>query len=437
MPLDRNSMWGKAKLGDVAKVISGFAFKSKSFQSQGVPVLKIKNIRIGSIDLSDVDCVEPSFLSLDRKYHVEVGHLLISLTGSHLTQPNSVVGRVAVHRNGQKRCLLNQRAGKINITQPDLCDSLYLFYFLSTTKMRREIALMASGAASQANVSPSQVESIEILLPPLSTQRKIASVLSAYDDLIENSTCRIEILEEMAQRIYREWFVHFRFPGHEKVEMVESELGPIPEGWEVKKASDALLINPKTKVPKEGEKPFVPMGSLSNNSMLISGIEPRSGNSGSKFRNGDTLFARITPSLENGKTGYVQFLPAQNDVAFGSTEFIVLRSRTLCSEYVYLLSRSNEFRDNAIKSMTGASGRQRVQEQCFDNFLLAHPDPETLETFSDLISPLFHNVYVLARKNENLRLTRNLLLPKLISGEVSVENLDVEPEEVSEATFVK
>lgn len=232
----------------------------------------------------------------------------------------------------------------------------------------------------------------------------------------------------MAQTLYREWFVNFRFPGYEQIKLVDSELGLIPEGWEVNKITEVIFVNPKTQVSKEGEKPFVAMSCLSNDSMLISNIESRSGNSGSKFKNGDTLFARITPCLENGKTGYVQFLPYDNAVAFGSTEFIVLRSKTLCPEYVYLMARSNEFRDNAIKSMSGATGRQRVQEACFDRFIIAHPDLETISSFAKLISPLFRNIYILSQKNNNLRHIRDLLLPKLISGEIDVENLDIEGE---------
>ncbi len=285
-----------------------------------------------------------------------------------------------------------------------------------------------AGGSAQPLLTQTVLRQVPASVPTLSYQRKVASVLSAYDDLIENNTRRIEILEEMAQAIYREWFVNFRFPGHEQVEMVDSELGPIPEGWEVKRASDAISINPTTKVPKEGEKPFVPMGSLSHNSMLIEEIEFRSGNSGSKFRNGDTLFARITPSLENGKTGFVQFLRSPQDVAFGSTEFIVLRSEALCPEYVYLMARSEEFRQNAIKSMTGASGRQRVQESCFDKFLFAHPNRDTIEIFSKIVSPMFRSIQVFSGKNDNLRRTRDLLLPKLISGEVDVERVDLDVE---------
>ena len=177
------------------------------------------------------------------------------------------------------------------------------------------------------------------------------------------------------------------------------------------------------RIPKEGLKPFVPMGSLSETSMLIADIEEREGNSGSKFQNGDTLFARITPCLENGKTGFVQFLPSDDAVAFGSTEFIVLRSRALCPEYVYALARSDEFRANAIKSMSGATGRQRVKEACFDAFLLAQPDAETLQRYREIVQPMFAMIRKLAAKNANLRATRDLLLPKLISGELDVSTL--------------
>ncbi len=299
-------------------------------------------------------------------------------------------------------------------------DPLFLSYFLRTLNLAHQ-----NTAGAVPGLNRNALHLLPVCIPPLTTQHKIAAILSAYDDLVENNTRRIAILEEMAQSLYREWFVHFRFPGHEKKGMVESPLGMIPERWEVVKFSTAVEIDPPTRIPKEGEKPFVSMANLSSVSMLIDSYEMRSGNGGSKFKNDDTLFARITPCLENGKTGYVQFLPSDQAVAFGSTEFIVLRSKTLCPEYVYLMARSNEFRDNAIKSMTGATGRQRVQVSCFDKFLLAHPDTDTLTAFRELVAPIFGSIYILAQKNANLRQTRDLLLPRLISGEVDVERLDI------------
>lgn len=266
----------------------------------------------------------------------------------------------------------------------------------------------------------------KVFCPPMPIQHKIAAILSTYDNLIENNTRRIKILEDTAQTLYREWFVHFRFPGHENIPMVESPLGLIPQGWKVVPASEAIFVSPKTSVPRDTIKPFVPMKSATENSMLITEIQEKTGNSGAKFKNGDTLFARITPCLENGRTGFVQFLPNDDEIAFGSTEFIVLRSRTLNPYFVYLLAQTRDFRENAIKSMTGSTGRQRVLNECFDNYFLPNPNPEILCQFESTIAPLFRKVQNLSEKNTNLRQTRDLLLPKLIPGEIDVSELDID-----------
>lgn len=304
------------------------------------------------------------------------------------------------------------------------CDPLFYYHYFKSPIGNAGIRSLVNQVAA-AGIRGSELAKLRVLHPPLQTQHKITAVLSAYDDLIENNTRRIQILEEMAQALYREWFVHFRFPGHETSGMVESDMGLIPEGWQAVPSTTSIAFNPQTRVEKDGNKPFVPMGSVSESSMLIEDIETRTGNSGAKFKNGDTLFARITPCLENGKTAYVQFLPTDRDVAFGSTEFIVMRSRSLCPEFVYLLARSPKFRDNAIKSMSGATGRQRVQEAAFSRFMIAQPDGQVIQDFSKVVRPMFGSINNLSIRNMCLRQTRDLLLPKLISGEVNVAELDI------------
>ena len=281
------------------------------------------------------------------------------------------------------------------------------------------------GGAAQPNASAQILTSFPLKLPPLPTQRKIAAILSAYDDLIENNTRRVQVLEQMARDLYREWFVEFRFPDHESAEFVEDEHGRRPEGWTRMPVSLAFEIDPRTKVDKDEVNAFVPMSSLSENSMVIEPIEERKGNSGAKFKNGDTLFARITPCLENGKTGFVNFLANESAAAFGSTEYIVMRSRKVCPEYVYLLARLPEFREHAKNSMSGATGRQRVRSECFNDYFIAVPDSMTLSRFEAAVKPMFEAVFNLAKRNANLRRTRDLLLPKLVSGELDVSALDV------------
>jgi type I restriction enzyme S subunit len=409
----KNNNWKKTRIGDICVVGRGSSPRPitdpKYFDGGTIPWIKIADATKSGKYLYDtkekVNEFGASFSRLMPK-----GTLILAASGVSLGQTQFL---------GVPGCIHD---GWLYLHSFNGVDEHFLYYLF---KWRQQHFFnMAYGAAIQ-NINTTILREMEIDIPPLHTQHKIAAILSAYDDLIENNTRRIKILEEMAQALYREWFVKFRFPGHEKVKMVESELGMVPDGWEIKKATDAIYVNPTTKVPKEGEKPFVSMGNLSNDSMFVNSYEYRSGNSGSKFKNGDTLFARITPCLENGKTAYVQFLPSNNDIAFGSTEFIVLRSKTLCSELVYLMARSNEFRDNAIKSMSGATGRQRVQEACFDKYLFAHPDSKIISVFVEYVSPLLQNAYMLNKKSANLRRTRDMLLPKLISGEVDVENIEV------------
>src|SRR5690606_1012321 len=195
--------------------------------------------------------------------------------------------------------------------------------------------------------------------------------------------------------------------------------GPIPEGWQPATVEDAIELNPRVRLPRDEELRFVPMGSLMEGSMVIGGYETRIGPSGSQFRNGDTLLARITPSLENGKTGFVQFL-SEGEVACGSTEFIVMRSRTLTPEYVYLFARTDDFRAVAVTSLVGVIGRQRVQKCSISKYHFAHPDSTTHLRFHDVVSPMFRLMQNIVDQYANLRATRDLRLSKLVSDEIVV-----------------
>lgn len=420
--------WRKVKVEDISlrdkgSIVSG-PFGSnigkRFFVGKGIPVIRGNNLREGDkkfIDEGFVYVTEAKAYEL-RNCEARSGDVVFTAAGTlgqvGIIPPNAKYAKYIIS-NKQLRLRID-----VSVAEPD-----YVYYWFASPTMRRYVANQNTGA-SVPLITLGILRKLPVKLPPLPVQRKISAVLSAYDDLIENNLRRIAILEEMARLIYREWFVKFRFPGHEGVVMTDSPLGPIPVGWEVRKATDALLVDPRTVASKDDEKPFVPMSALSDNSMVISNVEHRSGSSGSKFKNGDTLFARITPCLENGKTGFVQFMASDDEIACGSTEFIVLRSRTLCPEYVYVMARSDDFRDNAIKSMTGASGRQRVQKSCFDKSLFPHPDHHILRMFSGEVSPMFRAIQLHCEKNDCLRRTRDLLLPRLISGELDVSELDID-----------
>ena len=389
--------------------------KRSEFREQGVLFLNTTNIVQNRLDLTEANFVSPEKFDEMKKGRLQRFDIVITTRGS--------IGKVALFDCDPPKGLINAQM-LILRADDEIINRKFLFYQTCSDDFQTKLKNFASGSA-QPQIPIIDLKEVEIAVPPLPAQRKIAAVLSTYDDLIENNTRRIKILEEMASTIYREWFVEFRFPGHEQVPMVESELGLIPQGWEVVVASEAISINPRVSVPRHTEKPFVPMKSAIEHSMLITEVEQRTGNSGAKFKNHDTLFARITPCLENGRTGFVQFLPSDDMIALGSTEFIVLRSKTLNPYFVYLLAQTHDFKDNAVKSMTGATGRQRVVNQCFDNYFLPNPDQDSLRQFECIIAPLFKKVQNLWEKNTNLRQTRDLLLPKLISGEIDVSELDI------------
>jgi type I restriction enzyme S subunit len=411
--------WLSTTLGEVADIGSSKRIFAADYIETGVPFYRSKEIiekAHNSPITTGLFIAAEKFEQIKRRFGApSQGDILLTSVGT-LGVPYRVKAETFYFKDGNLIWLRNFRDG----VSPE-----FVYHWFRSHTSKAELLRYAIGVAQPA-FTIEGVKKAAIAVPPQAIQLRIAKLLSAYDDLIENNTRRIKILEHMAQMLYREWFVNFRFPGHEMVKMANSEMGLIPEGWQTRPVTQAVDVDPHTKVPRDGLKPFVPMGSLSISSMLINDVEEREGNSGSKFRNRDTLFARITPCLENGKTGFVQFLPSDEAVAFGSTEFIVLRSRTLCPEYVYLMARSNEFRDNAIKSMSGATGRQRVQQQCFDMFYIAQPPSNLFERFQTAVAPMFRIVQNLCVKNANLRSTRDLLLPKLVSGEVSVEQIEEE-----------
>lgn len=306
------------------------------------------------------------------------------------------------------------------VFEPNEADDLdYLYYLLRSANLNRH-----AGGSAQPLVTQGTLKSLEFRVPERRLRSTIGQVLTNLDDLIDNNRRRAKVLEEMARTIYREWFVKFRYPGHEDVPLVDSALGPIPENWDIAPVSDMITVNPRIKLDKSLAHPFIAMGDLDEKTMSCRPSQVRAGGSGAKFVQGDTLFARITPCLENGKTGLVQRLAA-GEVGLGSTEFIVLRGQDVGSAYTYCLARERDFRKHAIASMSGASGRQRVRNECFDTYLLPVPSRDIAHAFESSVEALFSQVAVLTDEAEQLRHLRDLLLPKLVTGQIDVSAFDL------------
>ena len=205
----------------------------------------------------------------------------------------------------------------------------------------------------------------------------------------------------------------------------DSELGEVPAGWGVKALPEAIDINPTRSLRKGEVAPYLDMANMPTKGHTPDTVVDRPFGSGMRFTDGDTLTARITPCLENGKTAYVDFL-GKDTVGWGSTEYIVMRPKPpLPAEFAYCLARSDGFREFAIQSMTGSSGRQRVPVSALSNYLLPLPNGGKIpEVFGEIVKPLFLLASQNAEKSRTLAALRDTLLPKLISGEVRVKDME-------------
>jgi type I restriction enzyme S subunit len=314
----------------------------------------------------------------------------------------------------------------------------FLPYLLLAHKERLLAAVDLAGHGT-GRLNSDELKSLRVRLPPAPEQGAIAHILGTLDDKIELNRRMSETLEAMARALFKSWFVDFD-PVRAKMEgrdlglptpladlfparLVDSELGEIPEGWKPRPLPDLIDVNP-TRILRRGVvAPYLDMANMPARGHSPNVVTERAFGSGMRFTNGDTLVARITPCLENGKTAFVDFL-SDDQVGWGSTEYIVLRPKALPAEFAYCLARSDEFREFAIQSMTGSSGRQRVPAESLNHFLLPTVPQDVAETFGRVVRPLFARANAAARESRALAALRDALLPKLVSGELRVADAD-------------
>jgi type I restriction enzyme S subunit len=377
----------------------------KKNKGEPLPYLANVNVRWGSFYLDDLRTMrfEPSEM---ERYGLRYGDIVMCEGG----EP----GRCAIWKENGSNMMIQKALHRIR--PHDCLDYRFLFYYFLDRGRKGGFGALFTGSTIK-HLPKQNLAKVEIAFPILSTQKRIAHLLSAYDDLIDNNQRRIQLLEQAARLLYKEWFVLLRFPGHQHVTITDG----VPENWERTVVPDLITINPKEKATKGIPIRYFPMSALSTRGMTVdlNDAESRTKSTSVRFRNGDTLLARITPSLENGKTGFVNFL-RENEVACGSTEFIVLRGLRVSPYFTYCLARTHEFRGIAIKSMIGSSGRQRVQPSCFDDFIVPLAPSLLRDEFDRTCQPIFEQISVLESQVQALTQARDILLPRLMSGELEV-----------------
>ena len=309
-----------------------------------------------------------------------------------------------------------------------ISDPGYVFYLANSNIIRKPAEKSMFGASGRQRADLASIKDLEIPAPSLSTQCKIAAILSTYDDLIENNTRRIKILEEMAQTLYREWFVKFRFPGHEKVEKKD-----IP--WVNKKIKDLTIQiidgDRSKRYPKRNEFKsegilFLNTKNISNNKINLSDANFITPEKFSQIKKG-----RIQPldiiMTTRGSIGKIALFNCEYPTGLINAQMLILRSedKTIDQMFLFYSMCCEEFQE-IIKGFSSGSAQPQIPIKDLKEIEIICPPISLQRKFSDLVTNFNNLIKNLTIKNTNLRRTRDLLLPKLISGEVDVENIDVQ-----------
>lgn len=375
------------KLRDVIDRFIDYRGKTPRKVDAGIPLITAKIVKGGRI-------VEPTEFIAEEEYDSWMTRGYPEFNDVILTT-EAPLGEVALLKD--PKVALAQRIITLR-GKPDVCDNIYLKYYLQSSYGQASLHARSQGSTVEG-IKSAELKEMEIFLPDLNTQKEIAEILSSLDDKIDLLQRQNKTLEAMAETLFRQWFVE------------EAE-----EGWEEDVLEKYVYFDPKEKIDRNKEYQFFEMKCLSNVDMNVSDGVYRTVSSGSAFRNFDTLLAKITPCLENGKTGFVMHL-GEDEVARGSTEFVVMRSKGFVSPYwIYCLARNNDFREKAIQSMTGTSGRQRVQIDELRNIKI-NGVRKRMSKFHDTVSPFFLKTKSNQTQVRTLIQLRDALLPKLMVGE--------------------
>ena len=348
--------------------------------------VKSKELLDGSINDTEEKITDEGLNNSSAKYYPE-NTVLVAMYGANVGQLGWLRRPATVN---QAICGL--------VVDDNKADWRYVFYAI--LQNRGDLTVQAQGAAQQ-NLNQDMIRQFSVLLPPLPDQRRIASILSAYDELIENNQRRIRILEDMARSLYREWFVHFRYPSHESAPLVDSPPGQIPQGWEVKKLGDVLELKYGKALKKENR---------------LDGNIPVFGSSGIVGQH-DTALVK-GPGIVVGRKGNVgSVFWCDEDFFVIDTAYFVTAKLPLRFLYYDLQTKNFINNDAAVPGLS--------RHQAYSLETVVPPDP-LLEQFCQLAEGFEQQASTLRKQTANLRRTRDLLLPRLLSGQITLQDIPAE-----------
>ena len=418
--------WRECKLGDLLEIKHGFPFLGENFGDSGTHIVLTPGNFFDDGGFKHKGDREKWYRGpIPSDYVLNAGDVIVAMT----EQAEGLLGSSAIIPcNGIY--LHNQRLGLVQLRDTARTDSRYVYYLFNSKTVRQQIRASASGTKIR-HTAPSRIASVNVRVPPVATQRCIASILSAYDELIGNCQRRIKLLESMARALYREWFVRFRFPGHESVPRVPSPFGEIPKGWEVTTLNAHLAALESGKRPKGGIRD-VKDGVPSIGAENINGIGQHD------FASEKFIPREFFQEMRKGVVQHGDVAIYKDGAYIGKSSYFrdgFPHAECCVNEHVFLLRASGiRLRQNAlylwlqepdtvqtIRSKNANAAQPGINQQTVGGLELILPDSQIASRFDQVVDPLLAEVINLARKVRNLRRTRDLLLPRLLSGQIEVE----------------
>lgn len=399
---------------EVTQTLIDYRGKTPQKAESGVRLITAKVIKDGFIKEERSEYIsEETYASWMRRGYPQQFDIVLTT--------EAPLGEVAQLRTTE-RIALAQRVILLR-GKPGIIDQQFFFQTLKSPFVQARLQQRATGT-TVLGIKQSELRQVSIPYFPLSTQRKIAAILSAYDDLIENNLRRIKILEEMAQNLYQEWFVKFRFPGHSHTRFVDSALGQIPEGWEVMKIREVADVNARSirKDATPSEIVYIDIASVSSGTidkMEIMAFADAPGRARRITTHGDIIWSSVRP---NRRSFSLIINPPKNLIV--STGFAVISAKRVPFTYLYQVMTTDDFVVYLVNHAKGAA-YPAVSADDFENANILVPSKQLLNSFDNKVLSIAILVHRLKAKNTLLRRTRDLLLPKLISGELDVSALDI------------
>lgn len=401
--------WASVTLGEVSTNIQTGPFGSQLHQSDysdgGVPVVMPKDLVDGHISEDSIARASMSHVDRLSRHKIEVGDILYSRRGD--------VGRCAFATEVEQGWLCGTGCLRVTIDQSKAIPK-FIFYQLQKAETIGWVEKHAVGS-TMLNLNTSILGSVPIELPSMAEQQMIVHVLSAYDDLIENNQKQIKLLEEAAQRLYKEWFVDLRFPGHENVKITDG----VPEGWHVVKLSDVADVN-KTSISKQypyDYVDYVDLGSVSKGrieTITRFSIQETPGRAKRVASDGDIIWGMVRPNL---KSYALVFHPAATSVF--STGFAVLSAQKVPFSFLYCYVTQDDFVGYLVNCTNGAA-YPAVKPIHFEKAPIMVPTDDLLKQFNLIAKPMYRKIEILEKQIQQAKESRDRLLPKLMSGELEV-----------------